>query len=146
MADRRTSWRRGALLAVAAPLGVAVAVAANQVLDDGVWDWRWGLAAVALSAAALLVGERLTAVPAVPESGERLTDAPETGSPATGPQGRPKPAATAERSEAPAPPARAYGGDHVDFSGGVFNGPVTGKSVTGPASAADPQGGSDARG
>ncbi|GGL04711.1 hypothetical protein [Planomonospora parontospora] len=136
MADRRTSWRRGALLAVAALLGVAVAVAANQILDDGVWDWRWGLAAVALSAAALLAGQRLTGAPAVPE----------TGPPAAGPRGRPEPAATAERPEAPAPPARAYGGDHVDFSGGTFNGPVTGKSVTGPASAADPRGGSDARG
>jgi hypothetical protein len=136
MADRRTSWRKGALLAVAAPLGVAVAVAANQVLDDGVWDWRWGLAAVALSAAALLAGQRLTGAPGAPEA------AP----PEAGPSERPEPVATTERPEAPAPSTRVYGGDHVDFSGGTFNGPVTGKSVTGPASAADPRGGSDERG
>ncbi|WP_449065418.1 hypothetical protein, partial [Planomonospora algeriensis] len=28
---------------------------------------------------------------------------------------------------------RSYSGDHIDFSGGTFHAPVTGKSVTGPA-------------
>ncbi|MER5326642.1 hypothetical protein [Streptosporangium roseum] len=43
-----------------------------------------------------------------------------------------------ERAPAQPEPERRYGGDHIDFHGGTFHGPVTGKSVRHDSTGQDP--------
>ncbi|MEV4020662.1 hypothetical protein AB0J35_60325 [Nonomuraea angiospora] len=59
MAGTGTSWRR-LLLAALVVLPVAVAVASNQILNDGVWSLWWIVIAVVLTAASALVTYALT--------------------------------------------------------------------------------------
>lgn len=51
---------RWGLMTASVVLPVAVAVASNQILNDGVWDWWWGAAAVALTAISATVTHRLS--------------------------------------------------------------------------------------
>ncbi|GAA0838592.1 hypothetical protein ACFQVD_32720 [Streptosporangium amethystogenes subsp. fukuiense] len=60
MAAERMLWRRGLLITASVVLSVAVSVAGNQVLNDGVWNGWWALIALALGAAATAVAYRLT--------------------------------------------------------------------------------------
>ncbi|MEU4697409.1 hypothetical protein [Nonomuraea dietziae] len=60
MVGTGTSGRRWLLLAASVVLSVAVAVASNQILNNGVWNWWWVVVAVALTAASTLVTYALT--------------------------------------------------------------------------------------
>lgn len=60
MAGTGTSWRRLLLLTASVVLPVAVAVASNQILNDGMWSLWWIVVAVALTAASTLVTFALT--------------------------------------------------------------------------------------
>jgi hypothetical protein len=55
-----TSWRRPLLLVASVVLPVAVAVASNQILNDGIWSWSWVVIAVALTTVSALVTYALT--------------------------------------------------------------------------------------
>ncbi|XVQ89110.1 hypothetical protein ACQP2K_17350 [Microbispora siamensis] len=89
-------------------LSVAVAVASNQVLNNGVWNWWWGALAVALTAVSTLVTYLLTS--------QRL----------------PAAAASPEQPTEPGGGRRAYSGDHIEFHHNTFGGVVIGKQVPGP--------------
>ncbi|WP_214414689.1 hypothetical protein [Sphaerisporangium fuscum] len=54
------TWRAWGLRAASVVLPVAVAVAGNQILNNGVWNWWWGAVAVTLTALSTLVTCRLT--------------------------------------------------------------------------------------
>ncbi|WP_435193010.1 hypothetical protein, partial [Nonomuraea sp. bgisy094] len=82
------------LLTASAILPVTVAVASNQILNDGIWNWWWGGIALVLSGAFTATAYRLTRAPVIPES-----------------------------STVPPRPNHTYDGDHIDFGGSTFNGP-----------------------
>jgi hypothetical protein len=87
-----TSWRRSLLLAASVLLPVAVAVASNQILNDGVWNWWWIVIAVALTAASALVTYALTRTIASGTGGENVPPSPPSDVPrSTAPPVQPPP-------------------------------------------------------
>ncbi|MFC4529226.1 hypothetical protein ACFO60_00505 [Sphaerisporangium dianthi] len=91
------------LLAASVVLPVAIAVAGNQILNDGAWNLWWGLVAVTLTAAGTLVTHHLT--------GPAASPAPLGGTNTTTPPGGPNTTAAASGGThtATAPP----GGRHT---------------------------------
>ncbi|MFI7466888.1 hypothetical protein [Nonomuraea sp. NPDC049646] len=96
-----SSPKRVTLLAGAAILPVAVAVASNQILNEEIWNWWWVGIALVFSVALTVTTYRLTGAPV-------SSDTP---------------------ANDPPPSEPTYHGDHIDFGGSTFYGPVTGKVV-----------------
>lgn len=79
MAVQGTAWGRWILRTLSVVLGVGVAVACNQVLTDGQWNWWWTGIAVALTAGSMAVAHWLTRVPAATPGTAQATSARQSG-------------------------------------------------------------------
>lgn len=114
------------LLGASAIFPVAVAVAGNQILNDGVWSVEWMGVAAVLAGAGTLLTYRLTGSPTVVET----SPPPRTGTPTEVIEPVDPPVEKAAEQAVREPePVRRYGGDHIEFHGNTVHGPITGKQV-----------------